>query len=381
MASASMKSTSSASMLSKSHNLLASPKELPMTLESYGSPAYSARYPSVEPIPSSHRLDCSPPATGPPKNMASLLSPPPSAPCTPPTSPPKAHAVPDLSSASDAASLYSNSPATPEVQYRQPEQVDGKYSLPRITVNDEMEVDTPALEKPKKEDYAIFVSAVMAMYNSNPRDWLKQQRRQLANIAPHYSANHTQKAAPVRARPIAPAPRSTTAGVVKPKQRVQRTPRATPKVRPVDTYDVDGTLLTPPNFRLVSKPKAPVSREDVDFDSIPDYCPPLSTLPNNKCLKTEWKGQALNLDNDPHRHLLHPAEILLASTLRLSCASYLTSKRRIFQEKVTRTRNGQEFRKTDSQKACKIDVNKASKLWAAFDRVGWFDRKYIEKHL
>ena len=40
-----------------------------------------------------------------------------------------------------------------------------------------------------------------------------------------------------------------------------------------------------------------------------------------------------------------------------------------------------EFRKTDSQKACKIDVNKASKLWSAYEKIGWFDLRFITPHL
>lgn len=263
--------------------------------------------------------------------------------------------------------------------YAQSSRFDAPVQIPRIVVG--------APEKPKKEEYAIFVSAVYELYNQDPKAWWKQESRYLAGIGSHYSGNNrVQKSTPSAPKPraIAPAPRpSSGSGLAapKPRPRTQRTPRATPKVLALDAYDA--SLISPPNFKLSAKPKAPVSREDVDFDSIPDYCPPLSTLPpgNTKCLKTEWKGQALNLDNDPHRHLLHPAEVQLAATLRLSCASYLTSKRRIFQEKVTRTQNGMEFRKTDSQKACKIDVNKASKLWASFDKVGWFDIKYIKQYL
>jgi len=37
-----------------------------------------------------------------------------------------------------------------------------------------------------------------------------------------------------------------------------------------------------------------------------------------------------------------------------------------------------DFRKTDAQQACKIDVNKASKLWTAFDKAGWFQNKWME---
>ncbi len=124
------------------------------------------------------------------------------------------------------------------------------------------------------------------------------------------------------------------------------------------------------------------SREDVDFNALPDFAPPTSTLPPNnpRALKAEWRGQPLDLTNDPHRHLLHVAELHLASTLRLSCATYLCSKRRIFMARLDALRIGKEFRKTDSQQACKIDVNKASKLWSAYDRVGWFAPEHFAKY-
>ena len=85
---------------------------------------------------------------------------------------------------------------------------------------------------------------------------------------------------------------------------------------------------------------------------------------------------------DPHRALLDPEEVSLAANLRLDCATYLTSKRRIFvarRECWAGTWGGKgkkEFRKTDAQQACKIDVNKASKLWMAFEKVGWLDEKW-----
>jgi hypothetical protein len=89
----------------------------------------------------------------------------------------------------------------------------------------------------------------------------------------------------------------------------------------------------------------------------------------------------LDLSQDPDRHHLSPAELSLASTLRLSCATYLCSKRRIFEARVRALRIGKEFRKTDAQQACKIDVNKASKLWTAYDRVGWFDSEHFQQYL
>ncbi|QLQ81699.1 hypothetical protein HG537_0F04600 [Torulaspora globosa] len=109
----------------------------------------------------------------------------------------------------------------------------------------------------------------------------------------------------------------------------------------------------------------------MSWQSLPDYCPPVDTLPNDRCLKVEWKGSPMDLSGDPLRHLLHPAELALAQILRLPCDLYLDSKRRLFLEKTHRLRQGLPFRRTDAQKACKIDVNKASRLYAAFEKVGW----------
>lgn len=118
-------------------------------------------------------------------------------------------------------------------------------------------------------------------------------------------------------------------------------------------------------------------------ENIPDYSPSYDTLSkcNNRSLKVEWKGQPMDLRGDPNIDKLHPAEVLLASTLRLPCNVYLDSKRRLFFEKVLRMRGGMQFRRTDAQKACRIDVNKASRLYAAFEKVGWLEDGLFVKFL
>lgn len=128
---------------------------------------------------------------------------------------------------------------------------------------------------------------------------------------------------------------------------------------------------------LVAKPVL------VDWESVPDFTPSLETLPanNTKCLKTEWKGQPMNLSNDPLVDKLHPAEVVLASILRLPCNIYLDSKRRLFAEKMARYKKNLPFRRTDSQKACRIDVNKASRLFASFEKIGWLQDHHFVKFL
>ncbi|KAL4912203.1 hypothetical protein BDW62DRAFT_215199 [Aspergillus aurantiobrunneus] len=236
------------------------------------------------------------------------------------------------------------------------------------------------LNKPTRDEYLLALSCVpivSAQYNRNPRAWAKEERetleRQLVMMnrrRPDVSDGRLKRIAPAPTKRVVPAqPR------VQRTPRVKRTPKSTPKQKVLDSFEVH-----PPN----SKPSRAIgtSRDDTDFSSIEDYSPSLEILGGNaKALKADWKGQMLDLSNDSERHLLSPAEINLAATLRLSCATYLCSKRRIFEARVRALRVGKEFRKTDAQQACKIDVNKASKLWTAYERVGLFDPCYFQDFL
>lgn len=233
--------------------------------------------------------------------------------------------------------------------------------------------------KPTRDEYLLALSVVPIVaqrYNESPRRWLEQERRILDER--FGGANRVWKRGPVTGlAKIAPAPLSVSKKLATPRGTI-KTPRA-PRTHRVSKPTVPRKIVDPDSPKRVVAP----SREDVDFASLPDYAPPTSTLPANnpKALKADWRGQMLDLSHDPNRHLLHPAELHLASTLRLSCATYLCSKRRIFMSRLDALRIGKEFRKTDSQQACKIDVNKASKLWSAYDRVGWFLPEHFWGHL
>jgi hypothetical protein len=121
--------------------------------------------------------------------------------------------------------------------------------------------------------------------------------------------------------------------------------------------------------------------EETDFNSLQDYSPPTFTLDDIGFPECNWKGEPFDLSEDPDSHLLHPEEIFLAANLRMDCATYLTNKRRIFIACIERLKVGKDFKKTNSQQACKIDVNKASKLWEAFNKVGWFDKRHFSRIL
>lgn len=235
--------------------------------------------------------------------------------------------------------------------------------------------------KPSREDYELVVAFRSTVYNEllkDPRSWWVQERK----YDSHYGRpNGIQKRPALKKLAPAPSsrPRQPKVALARMPPRTPRAPKAkrTPVTQIHDSFDSTPMSASP-------KPARPATnRDDIDYNAVPDYSPPLDTLPkgNSKVLKAEWKGTQLDLSQDPDRHLLHEAELHLASTLRLSCATYLCSKRRIFVSRIETMRIGKEFRKTDAQQACKIDVNKASKLWQAYDRVGWFEPHYFQQYL
>ncbi|EEH23172.1 hypothetical protein PABG_05383 [Paracoccidioides brasiliensis Pb03] len=233
--------------------------------------------------------------------------------------------------------------------------------------------------KPTRKEYIFALSCVPIVgkqYNQNPGAWAMKEREFLdRQLSVTKRVGHETV---MKLKKIAPAPAKRTSngsGARAPRPRPRRTPKSTPRQRVYDSFDV--ATPAPKPARVIG-----TNRDDTDYRSLPDYCPSIETFRGNtKGLKADWKGQMLDLTNDPDRHELDPAEVGLAATLRLSCATYLCSKRRIFEARLNALRIGKEFRKTDAQQACKIDVNKASKLWTAYEKVGWFNREYFRQYL
>ena len=238
--------------------------------------------------------------------------------------------------------------------------------------------------KPTRADYELavsFRSNVFALAVKNPRAWWAQERK-----LDNYYGKPTGVQKRSALKKLAPAPSSSR--VRQPKVAVPRLPARAPRAAPpkpkrTPPTPIHDSFETTPKSASPKPARPATNRDDSDYNALPDYSPPLDTLPkgNAKILKAEWKGQALSLADDPDRDLLHEAELNLAGTLRLNCATYLASKRRIFQARIEALRIGKEFRKTDAQQACKIDVNKASKLWQSYDRVGWFNPDYFRQYL
>jgi hypothetical protein len=240
--------------------------------------------------------------------------------------------------------------------------------------------------KPAEKDYLLaaeFRATVFEQAFKSPSAYRSWRAREHDIYERFYSKSARQsggvqkRQSPKKLAP-APAPRSRQPKIALPKvsPRPVREPKRTPKAQMLSSFDEHIGSASPKAARPAT------TRDDLDYNAIPDYSPPLATLiGQEKKLKAEWKGNKLDLSNDPDRHLLHEAELELASTLRLSCATYLCSKRRVFQARINALKINKEFRRTDAQQACKIDVNKASKLWQAYDKVGWFDATYFRQYL
>ncbi|KAF5668734.1 hypothetical protein FCIRC_9506 [Fusarium circinatum] len=238
-------------------------------------------------------------------------------------------------------------------------------------INDKIFVE---VQPPTRNDYelvASFQSQLNSSYAQNPKAWMLSVTRQARED------NHRIAQAKARARPLAAKapkisrPRTDNSRVAKPAGRTIRVQPTNSPRRPTPQLSANDANI------VESKPRS--QGPDKDFASLPDLCPPPSVVPAQKnWFKVDWKGHPLDNSNDPHRHLLSPDEVMLASLLRLDCATYLASKRRIFIGRLANFRRGKGFRKTDAQQACKIDVNKASKLWTAFDNAKWFKESLLE---
>ena len=129
----------------------------------------------------------------------------------------------------------------------------------------------------------------------------------------------------------------------------------------------------------LKRERAPSPRDthDCSWAKLPNFAPPTSTLGSNgRSLKVKWHNKPIDLGGDPDRGHLHPQEIDIAQILRMSCAKYLHSKRKIFQGRRQALKAGRKFNKTAAQRACNIDVLKASQLWEAFGAVGWFEESH-----
>lgn len=271
----------------------------------------------------------------------------------------------------------------------------------------------PDRELPTRQEYELMCTAIVmpcqdmwTEYFADTREYLRARRAELAEQDAARKSRHEQIAK--EHSKVAQVPRQQDRPYVQPRRHIQPKPlaaRASSPAAAATTVNIIDAITGPRHPIRVEKPKkkpqkrqpsksvpehpgAPETSEIKatddkkpvkDWASLPDYCPPLESFPSPApTLKLDWKGTPSDLRNDPLRHLLHPAELQVASTLKLDCATYLTTKRLIFIGRLKYYHDGKVFKKTHAQKAGNIDVNKASRLHTAFDTWGWFHRDHFK---
>lgn len=226
---------------------------------------------------------------------------------------------------------------------------------------------------PTREQYALvydvaFTSKVFEQYAKDPASYRK---RQLAENEVNYRVNKQSRTG-INHKTVSKSKEFKPLSLI--------APVATARVRKTVKKQVDrsGTPEVKHRRTAVKKTKALFH-----YNDIPDFAPSVDTIPSEKVFRVTWAGQPLDLSNDPDRHLLHPAELLLASKLRFPCDQYLKTKRRVFVGRVNNLVKypKKQFCKTDAQQVGGVDVNKLSQLWEAYNSIDWFKGSHFDAHV
>ncbi|KAJ2771500.1 hypothetical protein IWQ57_002185 [Coemansia nantahalensis] len=94
-------------------------------------------------------------------------------------------------------------------------------------------------------------------------------------------------------------------------------------------------------------------------------------VPQSKRSTVKWtKAYPIEVRAKPMANKLAAAEIHCCSVLRILPEQYLTIKRLLLREGLSRQPPG-SFKKRDAQRLCRIDVNKTSKIYEWFVTMGW----------
>ncbi|KAL0094805.1 Homeodomain-like protein [Phycomyces blakesleeanus] len=155
-------------------------------------------------------------------------------------------------------------------------------------------------------------------------------------------------------------------------KRVSRTPAV-----------VNHTPTSPSGILTLKKEKADaaIAFDTIDIDTQDSVHFEPQWIPNPAALdqipvKVVWKGGPLQINDQPYFDRLHPVEVSMASTLRLSPVQYLRCKRVLIRAAQEYGESEMPFRKSDAQKLCRVDVNKTSALWTVFGQLGWMGRRW-----
>lgn len=232
----------------------------------------------------------------------------------------------------------------------------------------------PVPEAPRGSDRNVYDRTVLRSLDRHR----VEKPRTLTRVAPKPRQTRPTSS---RGVPAIKTPVLTHAVIATPTKRERTPARRAP--RRTTTPDAAGGAPVASKRTRAAPSKKLDGKAPSQWAELEDYCPAISSLDKPGVeLTAQWNNNsALNLDNDVDRIHLHPQELKIASRLRLHCNEYLLNKRRIFAAKLKSLQDNTVFNKTSAQNATSVDVNKASRLWSAFDGAGWFDPSWFEEWL
>lgn len=187
-----------------------------------------------------------------------------------------------------------------------------------------------------------------------------------------------------------------------PKVIAPKTPKAAPKVESSSGERRVRAATQGPNGESKPTQKKPPEKPAMsdNYQDYADYSPNFSALegPNKEALYLitqlkkagRYSGGAKAAPNKPDvAHLLHPAELDLASALALTPNRFLVTKRQIFTGYVKNflepsIYTKKTWNKTAAQQNANVDVGKTSFMWRFYRRIGAWKashfQQFIESH-
>jgi hypothetical protein len=310
-------------------------------------------------------------------------------------------------SASSSISQTASTPRVPRLPPPCPTGISSDYWISSSYTPDGTLVFTPTvgdLARRDPEGYHRMLARTNAMHGVGSLKMLAQAATMVEaspsptqapeTIEPPVRTPRVRRPAPARPSPPPAARRYSTAG----EGESPAPPRSTRGKRPSSDLGTPDEKVVRKRQRSEKKEK-PKSWEELWADHHM-YPPPNSSLgdeglpglterrrqearvhrmqPNNiSCAPTSVS--AFNLaDPTGARHKLHPWEEECARKLNVTANQYLINKLLCFRRKFERTQNGEGFTKTHAQQVATIDVNKVSKMWEVWERVGWLNNFWFD---
>jgi hypothetical protein len=309
-------------------------------------------------------------------------------------------------SASSSVSLAASTPRVPRLPPPCPTGISSDYWISSSYTPDGTLIFTPTLGDLARRDPAGYMrmlertnplhgvgrlgmlAQAATMVESSPSPTAASPSNE-----PTIRAPRVRRPAPSRPSP-APARRYSTAG----EGDSPPGPRSTRGKRPSSDLGAMDEKVVRKRQRSEKKEK-PKSWEELWADHHM-YPPPNSSLDDESLLglterrRQEARAHRMQPNNvssaptsvsafnaaDPTgaRSKLHPWEEECARRLNVTANQYLINKLLCFKRKFERTQNGEGFTKTHAQQVATIDVNKVSKMWEVWERVGWLNNFWFD---